>query len=103
MLHDIDALKSNTVFTDDITLDKFNDKDGIEQRADQTASDSLITPQQLHQHIGTSIPSSSKISILASQWQTHPAIIAGRIQRENNNYKILNDFKKDTGVRHLFL
>jgi len=103
VLHDIDALKSNTVFTDDITLDKFNDKNGIEQRADQTASDSLITPQQWHQHIGTSIPSSSKISILASQWQTHPAIIAGRIQRENNNYKILNDFKKDTGVRHLFL
>jgi HTH-type transcriptional regulator/antitoxin HigA len=103
VLHDIEALKTNTIFTDDITLDLSNDVTGIEHRADETASNSLIPPEEWYQQIGTSIPSISKIALLASKWKIHPAIIAGRIQRERKDYRILTEFKQDTSVKQFFL
>lgn len=103
VLHDIDALKTNTIFTDDITLDISNDVNGIEHRANETASNSLIPPEEWYQQIGSSIPSISKIALLASKWQIHPAIIAGRIQRERKDYRLLTEFKKDTNVKQYFL
>lgn len=107
IVHDIEALQTKAVFTEettkDITLDVSKDKEGIEQRADQTASNSLIDPNEWDKEIGESIPSYSKISRLANQWQVHPAVIAGRIQRTHKNHSMLTEFKKDTEVRHFFL
>lgn len=39
---------------------------------------------------------------LADELRIHPSIIAGRIQRENNNYKILREFGASQNIKDIF-
>lgn len=39
---------------------------------------------------------------LADSLMIHPSIVAGRIQRETNNYKILKEFGKDQNIKAVF-
>ena len=75
-------------FYDDLESDDLGDQ--REAEADKLASDALI-PEAVWVK---SPASNSRIAFaaehLAEQLGIHPAIVAGRMRRKNNNYKILN-------------
>ncbi len=75
-------------FYDDLESDDLGDP--REAEADQLASEALI-PEEVW---GKSPAGNSRMAVaaeqLAQQLGIHPAIVAGRMRRQNNNYMILN-------------
>ncbi|MBN1904353.1 MAG: ImmA/IrrE family metallo-endopeptidase [Deltaproteobacteria bacterium] len=84
-------------------LDLKNTKDEIENEADSLASESLISSLLWNDHPARRTCDPIHILDLASKADIHPSIIAGRIRRENNNYKILSSLVGNGMVRKLFL
>ena len=87
-------------FYDDLDSDDLGDQ--REAEADKRASDSLI-PEDVW---CASPASNSRMAFaaeqLARELEIHPAIVAGRMRRENNNYKILNQLVGHREVRRHF-
>ena len=82
---------SDRVIIDDLDLSG-NDvagEDKIESEADEMASDGLIPKKIWQQRPIEGKATAAKVYALAEQLKIHPAIIAGRIRRERNNYKLL--------------
>jgi HTH-type transcriptional regulator / antitoxin HigA len=72
-------------------------KDNEEMRADQFALDSLIHPQDWKR--ANKIKSKAEILNLAEKLSISPAIIAGRIRKERNDYSLFSDLLGQGRVR----
>ncbi len=91
--------KTGVIFIDD--LDEKID-DPIEKEADMMTSDILIPKRTWQTSHAKLQRTPSAINELAHQLGIHPAIIAGRIRHEENNYAILKDYVGYHKVRNLF-
>lgn len=89
--------KTDVWFIDD--LDSENSLDGLEQEADELASRALVPDT-----VWDSSPKNSVVDIkaLASKLGIHPAIVAGRAQRESNNYRTFSNLVGRHKVRQHF-
>jgi HTH-type transcriptional regulator/antitoxin HigA len=92
------------IIVDDFDLRK-HEHDGLdraEQEADELASSSLI-PRRDWERISAMDPISSKeVKSIAEKLKIHPAIIAGRIRFERNNYRLLTKLVGQGELRKLF-
>jgi len=75
---------------------------GIEQEADERASEILVPGDKWNTALARYARSEDSIRDFAQELGVHPAIVAGRIRREANNYIILKDMVGQGGVRKLF-
>jgi HTH-type transcriptional regulator/antitoxin HigA len=100
VIHVIKHLKKAQVdgFFDDLDAEA----DAIEQEADQIAGDLLLPPDVWETALARYVRTAESINDLAKQLRINPAIIAGRIRKEANNYAILADLVGSGGVRRLF-
>jgi HTH-type transcriptional regulator/antitoxin HigA len=90
------------VFLDDLESKEIND---IEGEADKWASEALI-PKEMWEASGLSQlphPAASAVLEFATKHRIHPAIPAGRIRRERQNYRMLSKLVGNRQVRKLFL
>jgi len=104
LINDFDNNSSDALFLDDMTLDSNSGNlSEIEEKADKTAKEALISLLQWQQEIEeNALPSSTKIIELAFKWQVHPAIIAGRLRYIHKNYRLFPDFVGTGEIKCLF-
>ena len=76
--------------------------DDIEKEADELAGNALIPDDLWETALARYIQTEESISDLAAELKISPAIIAGRIRRESNNYMILTDLVGKGVVRRQF-
>ncbi|GIL03788.1 MAG: hypothetical protein BroJett031_03080 [Betaproteobacteria bacterium] len=79
--------KNRDVFVDDVT--EMNELDPYEVEADKLARDALIPLAIWRESEARRVRTPSAVRELSEQLRIHPAIIAGRIQRETGNYRQL--------------
>ncbi|MBW2119401.1 MAG: ImmA/IrrE family metallo-endopeptidase, partial [Deltaproteobacteria bacterium] len=92
------------IILDDFDLRKHdhNGLDRVEQEADERASSSLI-PDKYWKQISSIDPiSSDVVKETAEKLKIHPAIIAGRIRFERNNYRLLTRLVGQGKLREMF-
>lgn len=87
-------------FVDDTQVE---DDDPKEREANRIAADLLI-PRNIWRRSNAFLRRTDVQAIkdLAYELRIHPAIVAGRIQRETGNYKILSDLVGRGAIRRLF-
>ncbi len=96
---------SDCFIVDDLDLRGKNieSDDIIEKEADEMACDGLI-PNEVWEGINIKdIMTSADVSNLATELMIHPAIIAGRIRYEKNNYRLLSQYIGHKQVRKHFV
>lgn len=93
------------VFIDDLQLrERDHERDDIrEQEADEWAQEALIPAQLWESHPVRFSPSVQNVISLSRQAKVHPAIIAGRIRHEKQNYRLLSQFVGAKQVRPLLM
>jgi len=110
LLHELVHLKKHlNSHKTDIIVDELNTqkagavkKNSKEKQADQIAQNTLI-PEKHWRNVDLNAKNLAKEVIsLSEKLKIHPAIIAGRIQYEKNNYKILSQFTGRGEVSRLF-
>jgi HTH-type transcriptional regulator/antitoxin HigA len=74
----------------------------IEREADEHAGEILIPGEKWHTALARFLRSKSSIIDFASKLGIHPAIVAGKIRKEANNYIILTDMVGQGEIRRLF-
>ncbi|RUM13492.1 ImmA/IrrE family metallo-endopeptidase [Rhizobium phaseoli] len=75
--------KDMPLILDDLDV---NSSDGIEAQADEFALNALIPPEIWREHVSADM-SSGDVQEVADLAQVHPAIVAGRWQFENSDYR----------------
>lgn len=90
----------NSQFYDD--LDTGTKGDPREVEADALAGEALIPEAVWRQSPARVLPSPEAAQNLASKLSIHPAIVAGRIQHESKNFKLLHQLVGRGEVRSLF-
>lgn len=95
---------SDQIIIDDLDLRGHNGaaEDEIEQEADEMTRDGLIPKKMWEKNPMQDKPTTAKVYALAEILKIHPAIIAGRIRHERNNYKILAKHVGNGQVRKHF-
>ena len=78
------------------------DASGVEAEADDLASEVLIPQSKWKTALARYVRSRSAIMDFAHELEISPAIVAGKIRREANNYVILNDLIGQGEIRKLF-
>lgn len=78
------------------------DDNDVEKEADKLAGNALVPDNVWETALARYLQTSESICELAAELQISPAIIAGRIRRETNNYMILTDLVGQGEVRKLF-
>lgn len=92
-------LPSQEVFIDDLSLPETAQEDPREAEADALAQESLI-PKSIWESWGRRAnPSILDVVALAQTLEISPAIVAGRIRKETNNYKRLTQLVGNGSVR----
>jgi HTH-type transcriptional regulator/antitoxin HigA len=86
-------------FYDDLDTE---DEDVAEKEADEFAREILVPRDLWQQSPARSLPSPEAAAHLADQLRIHPAIVAGRMQYESKNYRILRTLLGSGEVRKLF-
>jgi len=74
----------------------------IEQEADELAGEILVPEEKWNTALARYLRSKDSIVDFANELDIHPAIVAGKIRKEANNYIILKDMVGQGGVRKLF-
>lgn len=87
-------------FYDDLETDPGNDP--REKEADEIAGEILIPDDAWRRSPARVLPTSDAVEHLANELGVHPAIVAGRIQHENRNYKLLHQLVGRGEVRACF-
>ncbi len=89
------------IFIDDLQLRERNhERDDVREReADEWAQEALIPSELWEGHPVRSSPSVQNVISLSRQANVHPAIIAGRIRHEKQNYRLLSQFVGANQVR----
>jgi HTH-type transcriptional regulator/antitoxin HigA len=109
LLHELAHVAKNLNTSERIIIDDLDLKghdpdieDAAEKEADEMASEALIPKKVWGKKPITEALTAEKINALAEKLKIHPAIIAGRIRRERNNYKLLSKFVGNKQVRKHF-
>ena len=91
-------------FVDDQTLRKMEGKrvDPRETEADEWAEEALIPRKKWEASAIQKRPKPQAVMELAHELQIHPAIVAGRIRYEQQNYRLLSQFVGTGEVRPQF-
>lgn len=105
LLHEIGHLVNDfddegEAFFDD--LDALPHDDPREVAANLFAERALIPPDAWGNSLVRERPISENVEALAHELRIHPAIVAGRAQREHHNYRVLRSFVRTGAVRRLF-
>ncbi|MBA7687521.1 hypothetical protein ES703_95984 [subsurface metagenome] len=79
-----------------------SDRDDLESEADKFAGATLIPDDTWETALARYLRTEKSIRSLSTQLEISPAIIAGRIRREANNYVILGNLVGQGGVRKHF-
>jgi HTH-type transcriptional regulator/antitoxin HigA len=90
----------------DVFLDRLADKESteaIEKEANRFARDLLISRADWRTASVRQMPTKAGIVAFAHEQGIHPAIVAGRIQKEAENYAVFKDLVGQGTVRKLFL
>jgi len=74
----------------------------IEQEADEQAGEILVPEDKWNTALARYLRSEDSIKDFAQELHIHPAIVAGRIRKEANDYIILKDMVGQGEVRRLF-
>ncbi len=95
---------SNEIIIDDLDLRGYDteSKDTTELEADSLAQEALIPDEYWNILKLTSTITPSQVVAFAEKLKIHPAIIAGRIRYEQNNYKILSQLLGRKEIRKYF-
>jgi len=109
LLHELAHLKKHLhADKTDMIVDELNNqragvkKDSKEKQADKIAQNTLI-PEKHWKNVNLDSKDLAKeVRTLSEKLKIHPAIIAGKIQHEKNNYKILSQFIDRGEVGRLF-
>ena len=92
------------IFTDDHSL-RFGSNallDSKEYQADELAEEALIPNSAWKQSSVRRNPNAMTVIDLAQDLSIHPAIVAGRVRHERNNYRLLSQFVGTGQVRKQF-
>ncbi len=84
-------------------LDQNTALDDKEKAADKCALKALVPKELWALHPARETCKISDVKLLASKADVHPAIIAGRIRKEQNNYRLLSRYIGQGKVRKQFL
>lgn len=107
LLHELAHLwkhiKSNEMFFDNFDSPDTSFEDQREAEANRIAREALIPRIAWKRSEACFAPSHENIDSLSRELKIHPAIIAGRIRRENENYQLFSDLIGNGEVRKLFL
>lgn len=100
------GIKGNSVIFDDLDLRKYGDdqEDSLERQADNLAQEALI-PGKFWVKLETSkdnVPQLTEIMDLANKIKINPAVVAGRIRYETNNYKKFTNLLGHGDIRKHF-
>ncbi len=93
---------SETAFVDN-TEEEIQEEDQVEKEADKITRETFIPRSIWVRSDALRQQTQEAIKQLAEELRIHPAIVAGRIRRETNNYMILNDLVGQGQVQKLFL
>lgn len=74
----------------------------IEKEADEQAGEILVPQDKWETALARYLRSADSVKEFAKELGIHPAIVAGKIRRETDNYMILTDMVGRGGVRKLF-
>ena len=96
------ASDGEEVFLDDLTLREGATDDPQEVEADEWAEEALIPRAIWDASVVRKQPSPTAVINLASAFQIHPAIVAGRVRHESRNYRLLSQFVGTGEVRRHF-
>jgi HTH-type transcriptional regulator/antitoxin HigA len=96
--------ESDRIIIDDLDLRTHDaeSEDKNEKEADEMTRDGLIPKKVWEKNPIKGKVTAAKVYALAEQLKIHPAIIAGRVRYEQNNYKLLSKFVGRKQVRGLF-
>jgi HTH-type transcriptional regulator/antitoxin HigA len=96
--------ESDRIIIDDLDLRRHDaeSEDKNEKEADEMTRDGLIPKKVWERNPIKGKVTAAKVYTLAEQLKIHPAIIAGRVRYEQNNYKLLSKFVGRKQVRGLF-
>jgi HTH-type transcriptional regulator/antitoxin HigA len=96
--------ESDRIIIDDLDLRRHDaeSEDKNEKEADEMTRDGLIPKKVWERNPIKGKVTVAKVYTLAEQLKIHPAIIAGRVRYEQNNYKLLSKFVGRKQVRGLF-
>lgn len=89
----------------DVFLDRLADKESteaIEKETNRLTRDILISRSDWRTASVRQMPTKAGIVAFASEHKIHPSIVAGRLQRESENYAIFKDMVGQGDVRKLF-
>jgi len=91
-------------FVDDLSLDVSSHEDdaGMEDEADTLAQNALIPEDEWVTSDILSAPSPMSVLTFAQEIGVHPAIVAGRVRKESENYRLLSQFVGTGEVRKHF-
>lgn len=87
---------------EDIFDDLEAEPDEIEREADSLASNVLIPDEEWEVALARYVRTDESVVSFGDEHLIHPAIVAGRIRKEANNYTILNGLVGKGAVRKLF-
>lgn len=90
------------VFLDEKVGEGDDGDDPLESEANNFARNILISPEKWAACVSPVMTTPKAVEIDAKNLDIHPAIVAGRIRFEKNDYTILNDFLGHGQVRQLF-
>jgi len=100
LIHVINHLRKGQL--EDIFDDLEAEPDALEQEADRLAGNALLPEDCWEMSLARYVRSESSIVALAKELQIHPAIIAGRIRKEADNYVMFSDLVGSGIVRAKF-
>lgn len=82
--------------------DEVNEEDERENEANILAAEAFIPRQIWKSSEAYRTKRSEAVVKLANELMIHPSIVAGRIQRETNNYRILKEFGATQSIKDVF-
>lgn len=88
LVHVQKHLKASHLFIAD-NLDDKTRSSTEEHKADQGARDALIPPMEWEKSAVRVTPSQEDAKVLANKLRIHPAIVAGRVRYETDNWRAL--------------
>lgn len=105
LLHEIGHVYLH--IADNLEMDFFDEQDGdsedqIEREADAYASEALIPEEKWESCLSRFTTTVDAVIADSERLGIHPSIIAGRIRREEGNYRILSGLVGQNEVRSLF-
>jgi HTH-type transcriptional regulator/antitoxin HigA len=95
---------TNEIIVDDLDLrgHEAEIRDDKEDQADRLAEEALIPGDRVEKSFFSEHASAAEVEAVAEKLRIHPAIVAGRIRFEKNNYRLLSKYVGNKAVRKQF-